>query len=90
MLEYLGLVHSCRLGTFFFQPKIVDIFLISPQRQCFGSSLEAPHQGASYEYLQHMFLCRIKKNIFLTSPQSIGLIRYLTYMSPGHPTDIAL
>ena len=55
----------------FSQPKIVDIFLISPQKHnlhkniCCGYSLEARHKGASNEYPQHMFTWRNKKNIFL-------------------------
>ena len=41
----------------------VNIFLISPENICCGYSLEAPQQGASDEYSQHMFLWRNKKNI---------------------------
>ena len=30
---------------------------------CCGYSLDVPHRGAPYEYPQHMFLLRNKKNI---------------------------
>ena len=38
-------------------------FLISKQKHMLWYSLEAPRQGASNEYPQHMFLSRNKKNI---------------------------
>ena len=41
--------------------KIVFLFLY--KNICCGYSLEAPHQGASNEYPQHMFLSRNKKTI---------------------------
>ena len=41
----------------------VNIFLISPQKHVLWYTLEAPHQGASNEYSQHMFLWRNEKNI---------------------------
>ena len=41
----------------------VNIFLISPQKHVLWYTLEAPHQGASKKYSQHMFLWRNEKNI---------------------------
>ena len=41
----------------------VNIFLISPRKHMLWYSLEAPHQGASNEYPQHIFLWRNKKDI---------------------------
>ena len=49
----------------FFNQKPVDIFLNSPCKHMLWYSLEVPQQDASYEYLQHMFIWRIKKNVFL-------------------------
>ena len=46
-----------------YQAHNVNSFLISPQNVCCGYSLEAPRQGTSNEYLQHMFSSRNKKNI---------------------------
>ena len=40
-----------------------NIFLISPRKHMLWYSLEAPQQGASNEYPQHMFAWRNKKNI---------------------------
>ena len=40
-----------------------NIFLILDENICCGYSLEAPHQGASNEYQQHMFSLRNKKDI---------------------------
>ena len=39
------------------------IFLVFVRKRMLWYSLEAPHQGASKEYPQHMFSCRNKKNI---------------------------
>ena len=47
----------------FCQPKILDIFLISPWKHMLWFSIEAPQRGTSNEYPQHMFLWRSKKNI---------------------------
>ena len=38
-------------------------FLFLHENVCCGYSLEVPRRGASNEYPQHMFSCRIKKNI---------------------------
>ena len=38
-----------------------NIFLISHENICCGYSLEAPQQGASNEYPQHMFCGEIRK-----------------------------
>ena len=47
--------------AFFFQPKSIDIFLISPGKHMLWYSLEVPHQGASNKYPQQMFSWRNKK-----------------------------
>ena len=41
----------------------IIFFLFLDENICCGYSLEAPHQGASNEYPQHMFLLRNKKDI---------------------------
>ena len=40
-----------------------NIFLISRRKLMLWYSLEAPQQGASYEYPQHMFVLRNKKKV---------------------------
>ena len=40
----------------------MTFFLLLNKNMCCGYSLEAPRQGASNEYLQHMFLLRNKKD----------------------------
>ena len=52
----------------FFHPKNADIFLISRRKHMLWSSLEAPRQGTSNEYPQHMFSSRNKKNIMWIPP----------------------
>ena len=51
----------------FFQPKNIDVFLISPQKHMLWYSLEVPHWGISNEYPQYMFLWR---NIFFPDTTS--------------------
>ena len=48
---------------FFFQPKIIDSFLISPRNYILGYSIEVPHQGASNEYQNLCFHEEIRKKI---------------------------
>ena len=43
-------------------------FLFLDENICYGYSLEVPRQGASNEYLQHMFSSRNKKNIMWIPP----------------------
>ena len=45
--------------------KIVNIFLPIHFNICFGCSKEPSHRGGSFEYPQHMFGLRNKKNNFL-------------------------
>ena len=45
--------------------KIVDIFLPISFNICFGCSKEPSHGDGSFEYPQHMFWLRNKKNSFL-------------------------
>ena len=54
----------------FFQPKSTDYTYFSyfSMKTCCGYSLEAPLQGASNEYPQHMFSLRNKKNIIWIPP----------------------
>ena len=49
---------------FFFNPKVLILFLLLHENICYGYSLEAPRRGASNEYPQHMFSWRNKKNIY--------------------------
>ena len=44
--------------------KIAIIFLSIRSNICFGCSKEPSHQDGSYEYQQHMFWLRNKKNNF--------------------------
>ena len=44
---------------------IIAIFLTSPQNHMLWFSLEAPHQGTSNEYPQHMILWRNMKKTML-------------------------
>ena len=60
--------HIAPDKMYFFQLKIIDIFLFLHKNICCGYSLEVPHWGTSNEYPQHMFLWRNKKNIFLDNP----------------------
>ena len=52
----------------FSSEKMLISFLFLHENICCGYSLEAPRQGASNEYPQHMFLCRNKKNIIWIPP----------------------
>ena len=47
-----------------FERKIVNIFLLIGFIFCFGCSKEPSHRDGSFEYPQHMFWLRIKKNSF--------------------------
>ena len=47
--------HSVRKGTFF-QPKVVDIFLIFPWKHMLWYPLEAPGRGTSNGYSKHVFM----------------------------------
>ena len=44
--------------------KIVIIFLSIRLNKCFGCSKEPSHRDGSFEYQQHMFWLRNKRNIF--------------------------
>ena len=44
--------------------KIAIIFLFISLNMCFGSSKEPSHRDSSFEYPQHMFWLRNKKNDF--------------------------
>ena len=48
-----------------FWAKIVNIFLPISLNICFGCSKEPSHWGGSFQYPQHMFWLRNKKNYFL-------------------------
>ena len=48
-----------------FKRKIVIIFLPTSLNMCFGCSKELSHRDGSFEYPQHMFWLRNKKNNFL-------------------------
>ena len=56
----------------FFQPKSIDIFLISAQKICCGYSLEVPHWGASNEYPQYTFFCAGINKYYLDTPLLSG------------------
>ena len=45
--------------------KVAIFFLFRDKNICCGYSLEAPRQGTSNEYPQHMFLLENKKPIYL-------------------------
>ena len=48
-----------------FKHKIVNTFLPIYLNMCFGCSKELSHQDGSFEYPQHMFWLRNKKNNFV-------------------------
>ena len=58
-----GYIHDSK-SDFFFNQKVLIVFLFLHGNICCGYSYEAPHWGASYEYPQHMFSWRNKKNIY--------------------------
>ena len=49
------------MSQFFFH-EIVNIFLFINFNMCFGCSKEPSHRHGSFEYPQHMFWLRNKKN----------------------------
>ena len=57
-----------QLIRYFFIRKLLISFLFLNENICCGYSLEAPCQGASNEYPQHMFSLRNKKNIMWIPP----------------------
>ena len=99
-------VHTSIIGLTFFESKIVNIFLSVSLNMCFGCSKELFHLDGSFEYPQHIFWLRIKKNIFLVCtlkdiyycPLEIikglidkGQFQYLTkLMGPQEGTYISL
>ena len=58
---------------FFFNQKVLTFFLFLHENICFRYSLEAPCQGASNEYPQHMFSWRNKKKYFPDNPSCLEL-----------------
>ena len=58
--------------TRFFKQNILILFLFS-MKCMLWFSLEAPYRGASFEYLQHMFSRRNKKNIIWISGTMIDI-----------------
>ena len=64
-------------------------FLFLHENICCGCSLEAPHQGTSNEYPQHMFLWRNKKNIMWIPPLicSYAFWLNLTLKMPRKPAS---
>ena len=58
------------------------IFLPFSLNVCFGCSKESSHRDVSFEYPQHMFWLRNKKNNFLLHTLILGpVIFYTTYFS---------
>ena len=49
----------------FFNQKVSIVFSFLNKNICCWYSLEAPHQGTSNEYPQHMFLLRNRKTMYL-------------------------
>ena len=52
---------SVHIRCFFFNQKLLIYFVFLYKNILYGSSLDAPHWGASNEYSQHMFSWRNKK-----------------------------
>ena len=50
-----------------FQHTVVNIFLPIIFSVCFGCSKELSHRDGAFEYPQHVFWLRNKKNVFLLS-----------------------
>ena len=57
-------MQICQLSKIF-ERKIAIIFLCISLNMCFGCSKEPSHRDGSFEYPQHMFWLRNKKNNFL-------------------------
>ena len=54
------------LDKHIFERKIVNVFITTRFNICFGCSKEPSQRDGSFEYPQHMFWLRNKKNIFGT------------------------
>ena len=65
--------------------KIAIIILSISLNMCFGCSKEPSHRDGSFEYPQHMFLLRNKKNNFQLRTLICGLA--LTLMMFEHEAD---
>ena len=66
------------------------VFLFLDKNIYCGKSLEAPHKGASNEYLQHRFLSRNKKNtdtVWLKMCLYIKSCVYIVYRSSSAILD---
>ena len=61
---FFNVCHSSWYGVFVNQ-KVSIFFLFLNENICCGYSLEVPQRGKSNEYLQHMFLSRNKKTVYL-------------------------
>ena len=64
-----SVIHSMNIHHRFniskkFERNIVNIFLPISFNICFGCSKEPSHWHGSFEYPQHMFWLRIKKNSY--------------------------
>ena len=77
---------ACTIGVdkmcffvFFSIKKVLIIFLFLNENICCGYSLEAHRLGASNKYPQHMFLWRIKKNIYLIHVSLLSWARLYLY-----------
>ena len=60
--SYIALVKDT-----FFNPKVLIFFLFLHENIYCGYSLEAPYQGASNEYPQHMFSGRLTKALLMST-----------------------
>ena len=61
--------------------KIVIIFLVISLNMCFGCSKEPSHWVGSFEYQQHMFWLRNKKNNFQINKKILRKISIFSYSS---------
>ena len=64
-------------NVLFFKPEIVDIFLVSPQKNMLWYSFEVPRRGASNEYNNICFHGKIRK-IFSQYPFLSGAMHSLS------------
>ena len=57
-----------------------SFFVFLHENKCYGYSLEVPHQGASNEYPQHMFLQKNKKNVYTFLMKNTHILELLYFL----------
>ena len=73
LLRSWGHKNISREKSIFLSHNTMIVFLFLHENMCCGYSLKAPRRVASNDYPQHMFSCRNKTNIYLTSLSELEL-----------------